>query len=115
VERPGGAKLLVVPIDSSTVYAVEVRSLEGNDALGCTQGVLVYRVRSDVGSGAGPIRVMDAHPDTSACTGRSVFSPLADAPFGPGSAFRDLSHGVVVKVLGRSADGGYTVEATRNR
>ncbi|GGO88938.1 peptidase M6 [Wenjunlia tyrosinilytica] len=115
VERPGGVKLLVVPIDSSSVYAVEVRSLEGNDAQGCTEGVLVYRVRSDVGSGSGPIRVMDAHPDSAACSGRSVFSPLADAPFGAGSAFRDLAHEVVVRVLGRGPDGSYTVEATRNR
>ena len=39
----------------------------GNDGSVCTQGVLVYRVRSGAESGGGPIEVLDAHPRTEAC------------------------------------------------
>ncbi|GAB2593955.1 M6 family metalloprotease domain-containing protein [Streptomyces capparidis] len=113
VEVPGGAKLLVVRLDDTTVYAVEVRARAGNDTRSCAEGVLVYRVRSDVRSGAGPIRVMDAHPATSACQDTAVHPPLADAPFAVGEEFRDDRNGVVVRVTGREEDGTHTVEAVR--
>jgi M6 family metalloprotease-like protein len=113
VESPGGVKLLVVALDDRTAYAVEVRARRGNDAAGCTEGVLVYRVRSDRGSGDAPIRVVDAHPHAAACPGRSVYPALADAPFRPGEHFRDGRTRTRIDVVSRAPGGGYVVRASR--
>lgn len=115
VEVPGGPKLLVVRTGRHSAYAVEVRGRYGNDSAVCREGVLVYRVRSDVKSGDGPIRVVDANPAGDACEEEAVSPQLADAPFGVGGEFRDPETGTVIKVLGAGAGGAYTVEAARDR
>jgi M6 family metalloprotease-like protein len=113
---PGrGTKLLVVPTGSGTALAIEARGGLGNDARACRKGVLLYRVRSDVGSGDGPIDVLDGHPGTSACAGTSVYAPLADAPLGVGESFAyDGEDGSTVRVTvaGLAADGAWTVKVT---
>ncbi|MFD4833462.1 M6 family metalloprotease domain-containing protein [Streptomyces uncialis] len=83
----GGTKLAVVRTGRTTAVAIEARGAVGNDTSTCTEGVLVYRVRSEAASGAGPVEVVDAHPATDACGDRSVYPPLADAPVLPGETF----------------------------
>ncbi len=87
VETPGGTKLVVVRTGASTALAMEARAARGNDVTTCSEGVLLYEVRTDVESGEGPIRVLDGHPRTGACAGLSVYPPLADAPLTGGQSY----------------------------
>ncbi|WP_439145251.1 M6 family metalloprotease domain-containing protein [Streptantibioticus silvisoli] len=116
VETAGGAKLLVVRLDATTALAVEARAAAGNDVRSCTEGVLVYRVRSDVGTGDGPVQVLDAHPRTSACEGTSVYPPLADAPLSDGQTYRyrfgPWTHGALSVHAARAAAGAWRVTVT---
>ncbi|MDX3618356.1 M6 family metalloprotease domain-containing protein [Streptomyces europaeiscabiei] len=82
-----GTKLAVVRTGPDSALAIEARGAVGNDGSVCTQGVLVYRIRSGAESGGGPIEVLDAHPRTEACWEDSVYPPLADAPVGVGESF----------------------------
>lgn len=110
VEVPDGrVKLLVVRTGRDEVLAIEARRRRGNDAAACTEGVLLYRVRSGVRSGAGPIEVIDGHPRTAACRLTSVHPPLADAPLGVAETFVYRPGGVRVTVSGTAPDGGWTV------
>ena len=115
VEVPGGRKLLVIRTGRHSALAVEVRGRYGNDREACHTGVLVYRVRSDIPSGQGPIQVVDSNPARSGCRGKSVHPPLADAPFTVGQQFRDPKTGTVIRVLRSGPGGSYTVEAARGR
>lgn len=111
----GTARLLVVPTGGDSALAIEVRGGAGNDARACRRGVLLYEVRADVGSGDGPIDVLDGHPGTGACANTSVYPPLADAPLGVGESFSyDGQDGSTVRVTvaGRAADGSWTVKVT---
>ncbi len=116
-EVPGsGPKAVVVPLGPYTAYVLEARRALGNDAAACTEGVLVYRVRTDVPSGAGPVHVVDAHPATTACDVSSgSFNDLNDAPFRPGQHWRDPRTGLSFAVLGADRAGGWTVRVTRPR
>lgn len=114
VEVPGGVKLVVVRLDATTALAMEARAARGNDARTCSEGVLLYRVRSDVPTGQGPIRVIDTHPGTAACHGSAVYPPLADAPLETGESYTyrlsSYPHGTVsVRVGPGTPDGGRTV------
>ena len=82
-----GTKLAVVRTGRDSAIAFEARAPVGNDESVCSQGVLVYRVRSETVSGRGPIEVVDAHPTSEACWEDSVYPPLADAPVGLGETF----------------------------
>ncbi|MFJ5263648.1 M6 family metalloprotease domain-containing protein [Streptomyces sp. NPDC088387] len=107
-----GAKLAVVRTGPDSALAFEARGALGNDAAACRQGVLVYRVRGDAASGAGPVQVIDAHPRTSACWESSVYPPLADAPVEVGESFTVPGEGVRVEVEDRTATGAWTVRIT---
>lgn len=107
-----GARLLVVRTGLRTALGIEVRTAQGNDVGTCTQGVLVYRVRSAISSGHGPIQVLDGHPHSSACETDSVYPPLADAPLKVGERMTDSRSGVSVQVLGTDAAGHWTVRVT---
>ncbi|MFI1202056.1 M6 family metalloprotease domain-containing protein [Streptomyces sp. NPDC020883] len=107
-------RLLVVRTGPETALAMEARAAEGNDRSICTEGVLVYRIRSSTASGSGPVQVLDGHPGTSACWGTSVYPPLADAPLGVGESLNDTEDGVRVQVGGRSADGEWAVKVTHS-
>ncbi len=114
VETAGGAKLVVVRLDQDSALAVEARADRGNDVRACSQGVLLYRIRSDVGTGEGPVRVLDTHPRTGGCYGSSVYPPLADAPLRGGESytyrFAAWAHGAVtVRVNDRTAAGNWSV------
>ncbi|MEW2161955.1 M6 family metalloprotease domain-containing protein [Streptomyces sp. NPDC007084] len=107
-----GTKLAVVPTGPGSALAFEARGSVGNDGSTCTQGVLVYRVRSGTESGGGPIQVLDAHPHTEGCWEDSVYPPLADAPVSLGESFTVPGERVRVDVEDRAASGALTVKIT---
>ncbi|MEV4440303.1 M6 family metalloprotease domain-containing protein [Streptomyces sp. NPDC049577] len=106
-------RMVVVRTGLNSALALEARGAAGNDSSTCTEGVLVYRVRSDTASGAGPIKVLDGHPRTQACWGESVYPQLADAPLGVGESLTAEEDGVRVEVRGRTTSGAWTVRVTR--
>ncbi|SED30937.1 M6 family metalloprotease domain-containing protein [Streptomyces sp. TLI_105] len=110
-----GTRLAVVRTGPDSVLAIEARSSAGNDADTCTEGVLVYRVRSSAASGDGPVEVVDAHPATQACADRSVYPPLADAPLEEGETLTVPGTGVRVEVTDRTEAGDWTVKITPPR
>ncbi|WP_093849865.1 M6 family metalloprotease domain-containing protein [Streptomyces pini] len=115
-EGPAGGsdtRLVAVRTGRGEALAIEAREPSGNDVTSCTSGVLVYRVRNDVPSAQGPVKVVDGHPGTGACDRVSVYPPLADAPLGPGEAVEvDADTGTVrVEVVDRTEE-GWRVEVT---
>ncbi|MDJ0339992.1 M6 family metalloprotease domain-containing protein [Streptomyces sp. H10-C2] len=114
VSLPGGRKAVVVPYGRTRAYVIEARQASGNDREACREGVLVYQVRTDIDSGAGPVTVRDAHPGTSACDFSSgSFNSLNDAPFQVGEDYADPASGLKVKVLGRTRTGEWEVRVSR--
>ncbi|XCM34309.1 M6 family metalloprotease domain-containing protein [Streptomyces parvus] len=112
---PGGSigtRLAVVRTGADSALAVEARSATGNDRDTCSEGILIYRVRSETASGGGPVEVVDTHPDTGACWDRSVYPPLADAPLGVGETFTVPGAGTRVEVADRTPSGSWTVRIT---
>lgn len=114
VSAPPDTRLLVLPLGPTEALVLEGRGRYGNDAGVCRTGVLLYRVRSDVPSVEGPIRVVDTHPTTSACRHSSVHPQLADAPLRPGETFTlEEGGGIQVEVGERQASGGWPVRIVR--
>ncbi|APS21409.1 peptidase M6 [Streptomyces sp. Tue 6075] len=112
---PGGSigtRLAVVRTGSDSALAIEARSATGNDRGTCSEGILIYRVRSETASGGGPVEVVDTHPETGACWDRSVYPPLADAPLGVGETFTVPGAGTRVEVADRTPSGSWTVRIT---
>ncbi|WP_282687562.1 MULTISPECIES: M6 family metalloprotease domain-containing protein [unclassified Streptomyces] len=112
---PGGSigtRLAVVRTGADSALAIEARSATGNDRDTCSEGILIYRVRSETASGGGPVEVVDTHPDTGACWDRSVYPPLADAPLGVGETFTVPGAGTRVEVADRTPSGSWTVRVT---
>ncbi|RKN39852.1 M6 family metalloprotease domain-containing protein [Streptomyces hoynatensis] len=103
-------RLAVVRTGPAEALVAEARTSAGNDATTCTQGVLLYRVRSDVPSAAGPVEVLDGHPGTGACRTASVHPRLADAPLGAGESYLDPASGVRFEVGERTATGGWDLK-----
>ncbi|MFF7254844.1 M6 family metalloprotease domain-containing protein [Streptomyces microflavus] len=112
---PGGSigtRLAVVRTGADSVLAVEARSATGNDRGTCTEGILIYRVRSGTASGGGPVEVVDTHPETGSCWDRSVYPPLADAPLTEGETYTVPGERTRVEVAGRTPSGSWTVRIT---
>ncbi|MFE2662369.1 M6 family metalloprotease domain-containing protein [Streptomyces mirabilis] len=107
-----GTKLAVVRTGPDSALAFEARTSTGNDGATCTQGVLIYRIRSETDSGGGPVEVVDAHPHSESCWGESVYPPLADAPVGLGESFTVPGEKARVEVEDRTASGAWTVKIT---
>ncbi|WP_446040235.1 M6 family metalloprotease domain-containing protein [Streptomyces sp. SID1121] len=110
-----GTRLAVVRTGKDSVVAVEARGATGNDAGTCTEGVLIYRVRSGAESGGGPVEVVDTHPRSDACWDTSVYPPLADAPLGVGETFTVPDERIRVEVADRTATGAWTVKITTGK
>jgi M6 family metalloprotease-like protein len=111
----GGSKLAVVPLTENTGYAAEVRTRAGNDDHVCEPGVLIYRVKSDVDTGQGPVTVSDSDDDSGGCTRQpNVHAELSDAPYRPGQSFTDRENGVRISVVDEDDDGGYRIRITRS-
>ncbi|PAZ14576.1 M6 family metalloprotease domain-containing protein [Streptomyces sp. SA15] len=99
--RAGGPKLVFVPVDPHSGYAVELRTGEGNDENVCRPGVLIYQVDAEVDTGRGPVTVYDSRRDSGGCTrSPNVHAELSDATFAPGEEFRDLRRGIRIVVAG---------------
>lgn len=97
--RPGGAKLVLLPVDEETGYALELRTEGGNDEEVCRPGVLVYKVAADVDTGQGPVRVIDSTRGSGGCTrSPNVHAELSDATFTAGQTFRDKRSRIRVTV-----------------
>jgi M6 family metalloprotease-like protein len=99
----GGSTIAVVRLSESEVLVVESRQPDGYDEnVDSKPGALVYRVRTDVPSGNGPIQVMmpDGAPPFESL-GESVLAPLA-----PGERYTDPS-GVIVEAIPRSDPGAH--------
>lgn len=112
--RPGGAKLVFVPINSRTGYAVELRTREGNDETVCRPGVLIYKVDANVDTGRGPVTVYDSRRDSGGCTrSPNVHAELSDAPFAPGESFTDPRRSIRITVASADLDGNHRVAITR--
>ncbi|MDO0927248.1 M6 family metalloprotease domain-containing protein [Streptomyces sp. TG1A-8] len=115
LSRTGGEKLVIVPVDGRTGYALELRTRGGNDEAVCRPGVLVYRIDSSVDTGRGPITVYDAHRDSGGCTrSPNVHAELSDAPFASGESFKDPRHGITVRITGLDHGGNYRIRVTRS-
>ncbi|MGW0571482.1 MULTISPECIES: M6 family metalloprotease domain-containing protein [Streptomyces] len=112
--EPGkGGKLVFVPVDSKTGYAVELRTQAGNDDSVCKTGVLIYKVNADVDTGHGPISVVDSTKDSGGCTrSPNVHAELSDAPFSPGQYFKDLASGIRITIAGTDPKGNHHVYVT---
>lgn len=108
----GGTRLAVVRTGDDSVIAIEARSSTGNDRSTCTEGVLLYRVRSGTESGGGPVEVIDTHPRTAACWDQSVYPQLADAPLRVGETFTVPDDGTRVQVTDRTRSGAWTIRVT---
>lgn len=114
IEVPGGRKAVIFPYSRTRAYVLEAREALGNDHDACREGILAYRVRTDIDSGEGPVTVQDAHPRTSACDFSSgSFNSLNDAPFRAGEGFTDPAAGLAFRVLGRTAAGEWKIQVTR--
>ncbi|MFF3323137.1 M6 family metalloprotease domain-containing protein [Streptomyces sp. NPDC002889] len=110
----GGSKLAIVPVSQDTGYAVEVRTRAGNDEAVCKPGVLIYRVRTGVDTGRGPVTVADSERDSGGCTRRpNVHAELSDAPYQPGQSFTDSRNDVRISVIREERGGVYRVRITR--
>ncbi|MFF1375909.1 M6 family metalloprotease domain-containing protein [Streptomyces sp. NPDC058308] len=108
----GGTRLAVLRTGRGSALVLEARGSLGNDHATCTEGVLLYEVRNEAASGGGPVEVVDAHPDSGACWGQSVYPQLADAPVRAGESFTVPGEDVRVEVAGRTASGAWTVRVT---
>ncbi|MFJ2950040.1 M6 family metalloprotease domain-containing protein [Streptomyces sp. NPDC087226] len=98
--RAGGPKLVFIPLNGHSGYALELRTPAGNDEAVCRPGVLVYRVDAKVDTGMGPITVYDSHRDSGGCTrSPNVHAELSDATFTPGESFTDRRAGIRVTIL----------------
>ncbi|MGW1374764.1 M6 family metalloprotease domain-containing protein [Streptomyces sp. NPDC002446] len=117
VSTPGGAKIVVVPTSPHTALVVEARTRGLLEPAVCRPGVLVYRVATDVPSGRGPLRVIDATPRSGGCYqgNKYVDAELTDAPFRPGETYTDHTTGASVTVLTENPDGTYRVRVTPAR
>ncbi|MEW2050641.1 M6 family metalloprotease domain-containing protein [Streptomyces sp. NPDC005476] len=114
LSRPGGPKLVFVPLSDRTGYAVELRARGGNDESVCRPGVLIYKVDADVDTGMGPITVYDSHTDSGGCTrSPNVHAELSDAPFAPGETFKDPKRGIRISVVAADLHGNYRVRVSR--
>jgi M6 family metalloprotease-like protein len=110
----GGSKLVVVPLDTRTSYAVELRTRAGNDEAVCRPGVLIYRIDADVDTGMGPVTVHDSRENSGGCArSPNVHAELSDATLAPGETFKDPRRGVVIEVVGADQAGHHRVRVTR--
>ncbi|MEU1348158.1 M6 family metalloprotease domain-containing protein [Streptomyces sp. NPDC005775] len=107
-----GTRLAVIRTGESSAVAIEARSATGNDSATCTEGVLLYRIRTGTPSGGGPVDVLDTHPDTDACWDRSVYPPLADAPLRVGETYSVPGGHTTIEVADRTSSGAWTVRIT---
>ncbi|MER7394051.1 M6 family metalloprotease domain-containing protein [Streptomyces sp. NPDC000151] len=86
--KPSGHAMVVLPVSETKAVVVENRQAIRYDREILTSGALVYTVDTSVRTGHGPIRVVDATPESA--------HRLDDAPFQPGTSWTEPSTGAVL-------------------
>lgn len=116
VESGSGTKMVMIPLDQELSLVAEVRSREGINTDACGVGVLMYFSDTSKPTGYGPIRVIDATPNSGGCD-PDIGGELNDAPFQLGtnatSSFRDNGYGLIVTLLEKHGD-DYVIRVQRN-
>ncbi|KAK1722598.1 hypothetical protein CaCOL14_003196 [Colletotrichum acutatum] len=110
LETTGGMKAVVVKQNETMALVAEVRSKEGNNLNSCTTGVLLYTVTTDLGTGEGPIRVLDGNPGwgTASCINDNLDNAPLSLNGGGASSYTSTDLGVTVTVVGQNGD-DYTI------
>ncbi|KAJ0329528.1 hypothetical protein COL5a_004090 [Colletotrichum fioriniae] len=110
LETMGGMKAVVVKHNETMALVAEVRSKEGNDLNSCTAGVLLYTVATDLGTGEGPIRVLDGNPGwgTASCINDNLDNAPLSLNGGGASSYTSTDLGVTVTVVEQNGD-DYTI------
>ncbi|KAK7983539.1 hypothetical protein PG989_010941 [Apiospora arundinis] len=118
----GGKKAVVVAQTETTALVAEVRIAAGLDKEACAPGVLLYTVDTQLPTGSGPVRVLDATPDSGGCVG--LFEDLMDSAlsltlegskslaYAPVSSYEVKGWGVKVTLVS-VADQKYTIRVDR--
>ncbi|KAL7619642.1 hypothetical protein AAE478_010183 [Parahypoxylon ruwenzoriense] len=98
----GGSKAVVIKRSNTNALVAELRTASGLDSASCATGVLLYTVSTTIGSGQGPVRVLDATPSSSGCEG----DKLNDATLNlkGTSSYTVADWGVKVTVTKESSD-----------
>lgn len=115
LERAAGVRGLAIQISQTRAIVAEVRRPIGQDQRLCDSGLLVYLVDSSVANGSGPIVVQRAAAGADAGKlGRcgAAYDATYDLGNGKPAQFKDPSTGVVIEILGRTADDGFTIRVT---
>jgi len=97
LDAPDGLKAVKFPITDSTYYLVEVRHRVGWDRYLPDEGVIVYYVDMNRGSGSGPVRVQPSV---------DINRPAWRA----GQTFMNLQDGVGVYVAGQNDDFSFRID-----
>jgi len=95
IEKTGGTKALIVPIDSTSALLVESRRKIGFDKK-TREGALVYLVNTSLAGGSGPIQVRPGF--------ESEFQFLQDAPMAKGDTYTYKNISVEVLESNASSD-----------
>jgi M6 family metalloprotease-like protein len=103
-------KVAAIPIDATSYIMAEVRSKNGINKDACGTGVLLYNANAAVGSGDGPIRVIDTKPGSGGCLFNNG-GELNDAPLLVGETY-DTQLGVTITVTAQEGE-DYIIEVTR--
>lgn len=110
LETAGGVKAVVVKQSERAALVAEVRSKRGVDEFSCGTGVLLYTISTDVATGKGPIRVLDANPGSWGLD--CALNELDNAPLtlgGEGASTHTVEEwGVTVTVIEQDGD-DYTI------
>lgn len=115
IEVSGGTKAVAIPVNGTGYVMAEVRSKQGVNSEACDEGtgVLLYTTDSSIGSGDGPVRVIDTKPEASGCGSKDNGALLNDAPLTTvgGEPF-DTGYGVKIQILSQEGD-DYIIEVER--
>jgi len=98
-----GVRGLVVPVNTSEAYVMEVRARDANPQSEC--GVLVYYVDLKRPSGHGPIKVLPAAPDSGDPDLERTYITLYNALHSSGTVINDSSAHLKVEIVGRDGKG----------
>jgi M6 family metalloprotease-like protein len=113
LETTGGVKAVILRTGLRTAVVAEYRTRQGVDGSICSTGVLIYKVNSGLGGGAGPVRVSDARP-RSARSGGSCSAELDDAAYKAGRKWSDSSSGIEIDVTYVGSAARITVVRTKS-
>ncbi|KZL87437.1 secreted protein [Colletotrichum incanum] len=110
LETAGGVKAVIVKQGEKAALVAEVRSKNRNNADGCVTGFLLYTVATDLATGEGPIRVLDANPGWGSAT--CSIDDLDNAPLNfdgvSVSSYTAADWGITVTLVEQNGD-DYTI------